>query len=73
MVVTDAPFVPGRAARGLHPPGQAGLGERAEDVVHRLGGDRIEAPTDPVGDLVHFQVTALFEDFEYGQPRPGHA
>ena len=56
VVVADPRLEPGRAAGRLDPPGQAGPGQRAEHVVDRLGGDRVEPFADPPGDLVDLEV-----------------
>src|SRR4051812_31038964 len=42
VVVADPSFETGRAPCRFDPAGQAGAGERAQNVVDRLGGDRVE-------------------------------
>jgi hypothetical protein len=71
VVVADPRLESGRATGRLDPPGQTGAGQRAEDVVHGLGGDRVEPFADLAGDLVDLQMTTLGEHIQYGHPRPG--
>src|SRR4051794_32138071 len=56
MVVADPGLEAGGAAGRLDPASQAGSGERAQNVVHRLGGDRVEPRADATGDVVDLEV-----------------
>jgi hypothetical protein len=73
VVVAHPRLEPGGAAGRLDPPGQARAGQRAEHVVDRLGGDRVEALPDLAGDLLDLEVAALGQHVEHRHAGPRHA
>jgi hypothetical protein len=74
MVVTNPRLEAGRAAGGLDPPSEAGAGERAQHVVHRLGGDRVEPFAYFLGDRVDVEMAGRRgENLEHGKSRARHA
>jgi len=68
MVVTGPRLEQGRASRRFDPAGEPRPGQRAEDVVDGLGGDRVQLDSHELGDLVNIEMPMGFiKNFEHGE------
>src|SRR5690606_1982242 len=71
MVVADAGLVAGDRAHGLDASQQSRGGERAQDVVDGLVGDRSDAFAHPPEDRVRVRVRMLVHHAQHGEPLRG--
>src|SRR5665648_76184 len=69
VVVTDAAFVPHRAACQLEPPEQSGRGEGVEHVIRGLNGNGTNSFAHSSSDLIGGEVALLGQYLEHGDPR----
>ena len=72
MIVPDAILVAGRRTGRLQAPDEALVGERGEDVVHRLMGDRPDLAAYEVADVVGRAVRLLGHRPQHCQPLGRH-
>ena len=73
MVVALSPLEACRAPGRLDAAHEARVGQRAQDVVDRLGGDAAEAPARGDGDVLDGKMVPIPHGGEHGEPRSGDA
>ena len=72
MVVVTHPILVTRGGPGRqNPAGEAPLDQRSQGVVHRLPGNRSDAPSDVVGELVGGGMRVGRHRPQHGQPLGG--
>ncbi len=69
VVVTDAPFVPRRAACQLEASQQSGRGEGVEHVIDGLHGNGTDSSAYRRGYLIGGEVALFVEHLEHGDSR----
>lgn len=68
VVVTDAAFVPRRAACQLEAPKQSGRSEGVEHVIGGLHGNGTDSCAYGGGNLIGGEVALLVQHLEHGDP-----
>ena len=71
VIVADSILVARRRSRGLDSAGQPPADQRSQGVVHRLPGNRSDAPSHVVGELVRGGMRVGRHRPQHGEPLGG--